>query len=156
MNDSIHQQTGWFQGMDGKWRFKIDDSEIRITDEIPNYTTLGDLLHHPKLYRAYPDMRHIDVVFQDFGSGTYGSYNPQFDSISLNYGLKNRPEAIKDALIHEIQHAIQHREDFTKGSSPQSWNRKIEQGFDSRRKEDIRKAKEVDGELCHIQESSIE
>lgn len=27
-NEAIRQQTGWFKGMDGKWRFEIDDSEL--------------------------------------------------------------------------------------------------------------------------------
>lgn len=29
-NETIRQQTGWFQGMDKKWRVEIDDSDFRI------------------------------------------------------------------------------------------------------------------------------
>lgn len=29
-NETIRQQTGWFQGMDGKWRYEIDDSDFRV------------------------------------------------------------------------------------------------------------------------------
>lgn len=28
-NETIRQQTGWFKGADGKWRFEIDDSSMR-------------------------------------------------------------------------------------------------------------------------------
>ena len=30
-NESIRQQTGWFKGADGVWRFEIDDSKAVIT-----------------------------------------------------------------------------------------------------------------------------
>lgn len=29
-NESIRQETGWFQGMDGKWRWEIDDSGMTV------------------------------------------------------------------------------------------------------------------------------
>lgn len=29
-NETIRQQTGWFMGRDGKWRFEIDDSNMRV------------------------------------------------------------------------------------------------------------------------------
>ncbi|ALN21713.1 MULTISPECIES: ADP-ribosyltransferase-containing protein [Ectopseudomonas] len=28
--EDVRQETGWFQGVDGKWRFEIDDSDARI------------------------------------------------------------------------------------------------------------------------------
>lgn len=35
-NETIRQQTGWFKGMDGKWRWEIDDSKMQ-------YSQRGDL-----------------------------------------------------------------------------------------------------------------
>lgn len=155
-NETIRQQTGWFQGMDGKWRFEIDDSQMEISENISNYMRLGDLMKHDALYDAYPDLADIEVVFQSLEPGVYGSYNPQFDSINLSYKLKNIPLAIKDALAHELQHAIQHREGFTGGATVESWERKIKAGFDSRRAENIQKAKEIERELRRIQEEEPE
>lgn len=46
-NETIRQQTGWFQGMDGKWRFEIDDSRLK-------YHRAGDALFsemHPEYVR---------------------------------------------------------------------------------------------------------
>ena len=30
-NESIRQQTGWFKGADGVWRFEIDDSKAVVS-----------------------------------------------------------------------------------------------------------------------------
>lgn len=151
-NEKIRQATGWYQGMDGKWRYEIDDSRMEITKDVYTYMRLGDLMKHEELYDAYPDLADIDVVFQHLGEGVSGSYNSKFDSIDLDYRLKNDPEGIKDALAHELQHAIQGREGFTRGSTVAAWERKKKQGFDARRAEDIRKAQETERELRRLQE----
>ena len=140
-NETIRQETGWYRGMDGQWRFEIDDSKIKLRYEasaengremIPNYTTLGNLIDAPELFAAYPDMRNMDVVLQDLNDGAYGAYNRQFDSIDLSRKLKSSQYDLLDTLTHEIQHAVQNREGFTRGTNPTYWNRKLENGFDSR------------------------
>lgn len=140
-NETIRKETGWYRGMDGQWRFEIDDSKIKLRYEataengretIPNYTTLGNLIDAPELFAAYPDMRNMDVVFQDLNDGAYGAYNRQFDSIDLSRKLKSSQYDLLDTLTHEIQHAVQNREGFTRGTNPTYWNRKLENGFDSR------------------------
>lgn len=140
-NETIRQETGWYRGMDGQWRFEIDDSKIKLRYEataengretIPNYTTLGNLIDAPELFAAYPDMRNMDVVFQDLNNGAYGAYNRQFDSIDLSRKLKSSQYDLLDTLTHEIQHAVQKREGFTRGTNPTYWSRKLENGFDSR------------------------
>lgn len=155
-NETIRQKTGWYKGMDGQWRYEIDDSQMEISNDIINYMQLGELIQHEKLFAAYPDLADIDVVFQSLDAGVNGSYHPQFDSINLSYKLKNDPIGLKDALVHEIQHAIQHREGFTNGATAASWERKIKAGFDSRRAADIRKAQETEQELRRIQEEEPE
>lgn len=49
-NETIRQKTGWFKGMDGKWRFEIDDSAAEFRKhgdaqllEEPGYRRLGEL-----------------------------------------------------------------------------------------------------------------
>lgn len=155
-NETIRKQTGWYKGIDGKWRYEIDDSQMEITDDIINYMSLGELMQHEKLYAAYPDLADISVVFQGLDKGVNGAYNAQFDSINLSYRLKNDPVGLKDALVHEIQHAIQHREGFTSGATVGQWERKIKAGFDSRRAADIRKAQDTERELRRIQNEEPE
>lgn len=207
--ETIRQKTGWFRGADGKWRWEIDDSGMKLrfesglydydtelrekthawdrltnrelTDEqrrdladyqrstergeadealyekltrefggdfekwaltletmkeaaksIPNYITLGELVDAPALFATYPDMKDMDVMFQTLERGQNGGYNRRFDSIELSRDLKNRPEALLNSLIHEVQHAIQQREGFTPGANLKYWNRKLEEGYDGR------------------------
>lgn len=207
--ETIRQKTGWFRGADGKWRWEIDDSGMKLrfesglydydtelrekthawdrltnrelTDEqrrdladyqrstergeadealyekltrefggdfekwaltletmkeaaksIPNYTTLGELVDAPALFATYPDMKDMDVTFQNLERGQNGGYSRRFDSIELSRDLKNRPEALLNSLTHEVQHAIQQREGFTPGANLKYWNRKLEEGYDGR------------------------
>lgn len=62
-NETIRQQTGWFQGMDGKWRWEIDDSSSRISGDLSNYMKLKDILLDSEILRQYPDLGEIDVTF---------------------------------------------------------------------------------------------
>ena len=133
--ETIRQKTGWFRGADGKWRWEIDDSGMKLrTDaaDISNYTTLGELVDAPALFATYPDMKDMDVTFHNLERGQFGGYNRRFDSIELSRDLKNRPEALLNSLIHEVQHAIQQREGFTPGANLKYWNRKLEEGYDGR------------------------
>ena len=133
--ETIRQKTGWFRGADGKWRWEIDDSGMKLrTDaaDISNYTTLGELVDAPALFATYPNMKDMDVTFHNLERGQLGGYNRRFDSIELSRDLKNRPEALLNSLIHEVQHAIQQREGFTPGANLKYWNRKLEEGYDGR------------------------
>jgi hypothetical protein len=153
--ETVRQETGWFIGYDGKWRFEIDDSKLKLkqTENIPNYITVGELLHHPQLFRNYPDLAHADIVFQKL-DGKYGSYNVQFDTINVEYNLKHQPEIVKKVILHELQHAIQAREGFASGASVGYWNQEIESGYDARTKDDIRKQTELEEQLNRIREES--
>ena len=145
--ETIRQETGWFRGRDGKWRFEVDDSTAQVADEIINYMTLGELLPGAEIFKAYPEMKNISVVFQSLDPGVNAQYNRQFDHIDVSYKLKNDPDGIKSAVLHEIQHAIQNREGFTKGSTVGSWDKRIKAGFDSRKASDIREAAEAERKL---------
>lgn len=154
--ESIRKATGWHEGMDGKWRFEINDSRMQLrTDaaDIPNYTTLGELVSAPELFEAYPDMADLSVTFHTLEDGQNGGYSRKFDSIELSRDLKNRPEALLNALIHEVQHAIQNREGFASGANPAYWNRRMENGFDSRTAEERREGARLQEQYEQIRES---
>lgn len=154
--ESIRKATGWHEGMDGKWRFEINDSRMQLrTDaaDIPNYTTLGELVDAPELFEAYPDMADLSVTFHTLEDGQNGGYSRKFDSIELSRDLKNRPEALLNSLIHEVQHAIQNREGFASGANPAYWNRRMENGFDSRTAEERREGARLQEQYEQIRES---
>ncbi len=150
LKEQIFRETGWFVGLDGKWRFEIDDSEMKfdlegaykqrikkdveqLLKEEPQYSEqeayeyileyeqpifrLGDVVHHPKLFRQYPDLADIRLSFDQ--SVTYnGSYNPVSDVITISMNAKDP----RKTMIHELQHAIQCREGFTEGSNREMWD----------------------------------
>lgn len=154
--ESIRKATGWHQFADGKWRFEIDDSRMQLrTDaaDIPNYTTLGELVDAPELFEAYPDMADLSVTLHTLEDGQNGGYSRKFDSIELSRDLKNRPEALLNSLIHEVQHAIQNREEFASGTNPAYWNRRMENGFDSRTAEERREGARLQEQYEQIRES---
>ena len=77
---------------------------------------LGELLHHPQLFEAYPAARDILVVPMD-REGAGGSFNSTNNTISVDW--KAYPETMRSTLLHEIQHWIQQKEGTAKGSNLQ-------------------------------------
>lgn len=198
-DETIRQQTGWHTGMDGKWRWEIDDSTMRydssgdlrgaesakwamedyesarddlwghadmgtlekvraynradiagddatkqeLYDELingqyayyfdqyveamtraqgarnaPAGGTLQDYIDHPALFEAYPQLRNVTLRFERMGGGMMGYYSRTDNEIVLNTELRY---AAEDTLVHEIQHAIQKAEGFTRGSNEEYW-----------------------------------
>lgn len=210
--ETVRKETGWFKGYDGKWRFEIDDSDIKlldlsklavedegllhdletnldthVTDTIVYKGRLKDVIEHPALFKAYPELKDVSFYMEwtDFSETGYsfeGYYTPLGNQIYIDKrmavthskkleAIKNTPEykkyqnAINDetipsdkwfemvdkaekeffssvpgkqykmlqykddskitelseegkrVLLHEIQHAIQNIEGFSRGAS---------------------------------------
>ena len=86
---------------------------------------LEDVLDHEELFRAYPQLRHVRVVFDETPKGVLGSFSAEGNQITISEELRDAPQ---DVLIHEIQHAIQNAEGFAKGSNRQYWEEKLTNG----------------------------
>ena len=161
--DAIRRQTGWFRGMDGKWRFEIDDSGMQYDRkdftqnlsaadrDVSRTSRLGDYIRHDALFDAYPELKSVNVVFADMDARQGASYNPRTHTITINSDMQNAPEG---EIIHEVQHAIQQAENFTGGSSPEYWARRISNGFDIR--ENDQQIKKADEEYRKIFDSAPE
>ncbi len=127
-NEAVRQATGLFQGMDGKWRFEVDDSGAGLMpDAIKGLRTKNGLpqsrvTSHNELFSAYPELADTwTVAGGPVGSGEYHSGIPGKSNMMVlgvgKRGAVNEPE-IKNTLLHELQHAIQQREGFARGGSP--------------------------------------
>lgn len=186
----VRQQTGWFKGKDGKWRFEISDANAKFVDapklkawllgekpgrkglnaadarelkklkpqaedlrdqlfDIPvadrqsaefdvlfeKYTSvndrvkqlegrsegkferLGDVLDHPALFAAYPEIANYTVTLRvdpTRKSRADGFFNQDQQHIYLE---TQDFESMLDSLLHEVQHGIQSVEGFAMGGS---------------------------------------
>ena len=162
-NEEIRKETGWFVGMDGKWRFEISDADIRFDAEGElqgknknDVKTLADYISHEKLFEAYPDLADVPVYFAEMQNGNYGSYSRGLDEIALNRSLLEDPKELLDTLVHEIQHAIQERERFAPGASKAYWNRRLEEGADVRTRKEKQEIAQLQKELDDMKKSDPE
>lgn len=120
----IWNSTGWFKGADDKWRFEIPDNAAGLNPktlatmpEVPEVSKIAGALHHPQLYKAYPDLRAADMRVGRGPEG--GSYSDRFGEL-LNVTSPTSDKG-RGVALHEVQHAIQAREGFARGGSPYSF-----------------------------------
>lgn len=100
-SETIRKETGWFIGYDNQWRYEIDDSAATLVEkpvfeshstEDGGYRTakLGDIMHHEKLYAAYPFLKDITVILQETNTGVDGSAFAEDGQIVLDQRLFTR------------------------------------------------------------------
>jgi hypothetical protein len=117
----IRRETGWFKGVDNKWRYEISDDAAEFKIQINTIKEklrfkASELIDHPILFDAYQDIKDTVIIFDpDLELGSKGMYSPKNDSITLATGLTE--QETMSILLHEIQHAIQEREGFARGGS---------------------------------------
>jgi hypothetical protein len=83
-----------------------------------NSLKLPDVLDHPELYKAYPELKNISVqrLPQHLqNSGVIGQMDNTNNILHLADYLD--PEFAKSVMLHEIQHSIQNKEGFARGAS---------------------------------------
>lgn len=128
----IRQRTGWDMTADGKWRFEISDHGAKVnpdfvtTDpagmrikQLPNQQTqLKDILDHPELFEANPDLKYYHVKTNTMMPAQGRAFTePGKQLIEMN---ALHPDDFMSTLIHEVQHANQQTYKFPNGSAP-SW-----------------------------------
>lgn len=133
----IWRQTGTFRSADKQLRQEVSDDLSKLTEEaskvfIPGVIdtrtskfkgNLASVLEHQKIYESYPTAKNIDVTTSPMLEG--GSYMAS-ESPFLPSGQKAEFMKIsqsgqdpRSSMLHELQHAIQMREGFSRGGSPE-------------------------------------
>lgn len=130
----IFAATQMWIAKDGVWRFEIDDSRADLKQRPDRLlwfffdengkrndvkVPLSEVLYHPKLFAAYPQLMNLMVS---------GSEDPNWSFFSNSRGrielapnlLLEGTNVVLGVLLHEIQHAVQTIEGFAKGTSPSS------------------------------------
>lgn len=129
----IWQQTGTARGADGKWRQEISDAEALLTNQQKNLEgKLHETLQHPSLYENYPALQYYDTEIQSeialpehlkkalIGKGRGSFTEKDFVTDEPKITAQAFSNEDKSALLHEIQHAVQSREGFARGGSPEA------------------------------------
>jgi hypothetical protein len=117
----IWQQTMNWKGPEGKWRQEIDDSgsvfdpqKLRSTETIKTH----EALTHDPVYQNYPALQYYELGWEQ-NPNSLGSFKPSEQKFTTaGGGTLFKPEQAKSTLLHEIGHAIQHKEDFARGGNP--------------------------------------
>jgi hypothetical protein len=120
-NKTIRIATGWEKGVDGKWRYEVDDFKSltkdgydfikngKIGDSLPLKMFYDDVAFK-ELLKLYPKLEKISVMKADIGMAAASAHvdNNLIKTGSLfEYSYMN----------HEVQHFIQNYEGFARGGS---------------------------------------
>ena len=127
--EEIWQDTGWFQGADGQWRFEINDTGSQMRPAAMqfagDYIPLRDAFSHLEMQRAYPEMFSLTgnpYRFTELPAGTpeadfRGSFDRDTGDIKVSTVSSPSMNEARSVTLHELQHAIQRAEGFTPGAS---------------------------------------
>jgi len=136
----LFAQTGVYKGPDGQYRLEVDTTDAKLAIDVNKLLVgdtipLGSLLDFEDLFTAYEksfydnvnldfitpeSLRNIEVHIVD-DPDFNGAYSYTFENIQINADLLKNPEKFRSTLLHEVQHAVQHREGFVSGSSSQAF-----------------------------------
>jgi hypothetical protein len=140
---TIWQETGNYKAPDAAWRQEIPDNlaTLKGTGKFENVimnaydrgvkatkgqrefwqpytTTVGDVLSHGILQEAYPKLMSIETQMTPKGSGNRGMLSIDDVGKQILHVRENLPaKQAESTMLHELQHAIQEKENFGRGGS---------------------------------------
>jgi hypothetical protein len=94
------------------------NNSIQANSLMPDAPTLKDTLSHPELFSAYPEASNIRMIMSNLRPVGSGGYSSAEKAIVLGPSAGKNADSI---LMHEAQHAIQHREGFARGGDPEEF-----------------------------------
>ena len=141
--ETIWQETGNYKAPDAAWRQEIPDNlaTLRGANKFENVimnaydrgvkatkgqrefyqpytTTVGDVLSHGILQEAYPKLMSIETQMTPKGSGNRGMLSIDDVGKQILHVNENLPaKQAESTMLHELQHAIQEKENFGRGGS---------------------------------------
>ncbi len=78
---------------------------------------INESLTHQELFAKYPELNKINAYYDAEAKDYLGaSFDPINNEVTLGAGLNNNQ--LKSGALHELQHAIQDKEGWAKGGSP--------------------------------------
>jgi hypothetical protein len=130
--DDIYGGTGIFRGVDGKMRYEIPDTNAAIKPDYLNNvaagkvtapTPLRDVLDHPELFKAYPELGDLAIHHKPGMDGaTFVRYEnnalPPYVQMDMTGKGTMGTGGPLSTFLHETQHAVQNIEGFANGATP--------------------------------------
>lgn len=129
----IKLRIGWEQGIDGLWRYEIEDPFIpsEIIDDYVRHRygekiSVSMILRDMQILKAYPELQNLTLyAMYSPKKGVSGYFNPSHRSIVVSMGRPTDIQYhIEEVLLHELQHLIQDIEGFAVGGDPKQYGRR--------------------------------
>ena len=94
------------------------ETELKDSLKKSDIKFLDDYISDNTLFKEYPELKQVKVEFYDGSFFDGGSYSHHDMTIRIN---NNSPLDAKSILVHEVQHAIQHIEGFSRGGNSRTY-----------------------------------
>lgn len=129
----IKLRTGWEQGIDGLWRYEIEDPFIpsEIIDDYVRHRygekiSVSMILRDMQILKAYPELQNLTLyAMYSPKKGLSGYFSPSNKCIVVSMGRPTDIQYhIEEVLLHELQHLIQDIEGFAVGGDPKQYGRR--------------------------------
>lgn len=111
--EAILKDTGWFKGLDGMWRYEIDDRNVKIKDTtiLWSEATLKDIIEAKELFKAYPFLKNINFDVIGSLSNSLGQYDDSSNTISLN------SDYFENSYVNKRRQEIYNSQEYKKHSN---------------------------------------
>jgi hypothetical protein len=131
----IWDETGWFNDVDNKWKYEIDDSGLQAKHGV-DMGIMNDTARHEKLNNAYPEMGNVMISnkhdLRERGSYAPGESREHMGLFDLTPEITTFGETQgrnRSVLGHELQHGVQELEGFGKGGNPEMFSEPRDQAL---------------------------
>ena len=125
--EGLEKNTDWItKGIEidpiaEKVMYEIPDDEVRLLkgrklENLDGQFGFSELFKADLLTNAYPELTDLKInIINEPKSNSAGTFNPVKNVLTLNRGHDYVKGDIKKTLLHEIQHFVQEKENFTRG-----------------------------------------
>jgi hypothetical protein len=124
----VFKTTGTTRGLDNAFRQEITDENalVKGTGKFGDIyeqrkaaygvttPTVEEVMRHPELFAAYPQLKGNQVMLLPATSKNNASYSPTEGIIRVNPNLT--ADQATSSMLHELQHGVQEIEGFNKGT----------------------------------------
>ena len=112
-NSKLNEKEVFDGRMEGFRSVEIDEEYGSFPVNDAPYARLEQILDFPELYEQYPEIKDLQVARINRFGGAF--YDPEKNFIGVADHLDN--EKFQSALLHEVQHWVQHKEGFPTGGN---------------------------------------